>query len=1196
MINRRGFAPRSITLLLTLPIVLLVVGALGLHGLYVYRIQSDRLNRELREDVDASLVRLTSNRDRFAQASRLGASRGGGDSTAANPAAQMGRRQPSGGTFAPGPPTEDFARLIDAEMSGRHLLAIVVGDLQPQQGDVPRAIGGGRIRDHDGAVIEFDDSNPAHREALAHAVFSKSAVIDPASAVRGGAVTVYASDRSVRPALRQTVLETLALLVGLAACLSAIVLVYTRRLLVLPLQRLVGTVTQRGGHGLTTERLPRFATREMTGLAEALEDMLRFVRESQQNLQHQHARLQYIIEGTQVGTWEWNVQTGELVLNEHWAEILGYTLSELQPVTIETWKRLAHPFDLAESTQRLERHFSGRSPYYEMEARMRHKDGRWVWVLDRGKVASRDLDGKPLLMSGTHQDITERKLIESERAWAESELTVHRDQLETLVQLRTRELQQEKERAEDANHAKSAFLANMSHEIRTPLNALLGLAYMLQHTQLTHEQREQVEKIRTAGQILRGQVSDILDLTKIESGEMSLEQEPFSLSKLLDDLRGLVISQAETKGLTLSVGAVPEEVPEVLLGDPLRVRQILLNLLNNAVKFTERGSVSLGLRRMDGDTTPGSLRLRAEVIDSGIGISPDLLGAVFQPFTQKDSSTTRRFGGTGLGLTIVKQLAECMNGSVDVVSREGEGSIFGVELVLGVVADPAQSREQHARRQLQLLIADDDDNQRTAFATMAAGFGWAVECVADGKALVERVLQRARDDCPVDCILTDWRMPQLDGLEALHKMTQVLGPQRVPAAIVITVHELQHLRQSPHAHLPDSVLIKPVNSSRLFNEVNAAVVKHGGQHQLVIDGSQLGQADVQWLPDVHVLLVDDSAMNLDVAGKILQQQGARVSVCGNGAEALNWLFDPGNRCDLVLMDIQMPVMDGNEAVRELRKEARFKELPILALTAGALRSERDKALEAGVNDYLTKPLDPDRMVRLIRHSVEKARGSALAVGARTPGIAADAAWPELPGIDTAQARLRLSDDLALFRRSLRRFLDEWDAAGDLTAQLSEPDEREALARRMHKLAGNGALIGAQTVHHLAKGLETALHGVASDDLSGDAAELTAETGALALVAERWLAETPDPDTIADAASAPTGRATMAEFRAQLQSRKIAALQTYKALAPALRERLGVEGFAALHKALDELDFVGALGQLDAIDSMPAPDGVEQTPG
>ncbi len=374
--------------------------------------------------------------------------------------------------------------------------------------------------------------------------------------------------------------------------------------------------------------------------------------ERTRDLNEERQRLDNILEGTHAATWEWNVQTGEAHINERWAEIVGCRLKELMPVDINTWLRFVHPDDWQHAKMLLVHHFAGKPDYYECEARMRHRDGYWVWVLVGGKLVSRDLDGNPLWMAGTLIDITRLKEVE---------------QALTLA----------KEQAEQATQDKSRFLANMSHEIRTPMNAILGLAYLLERQNLPKEVQDLARKIRHSGQSLLSIINDILDLSKIESGKIDIEQTGFRLNEVLDNLATIMAATAAEKSIELVI--IPPPCSDCLIqGDPLRLSQILINLTSNAIKFTETGMVEVRIEPLETSTT--QVRLRFAVKDTGIGISAEAQSRLFEPFMQADVSTTRHFGGSGLGLAISRRLVELMGGRIQLTSQLGVGSTFWFEL------------------------------------------------------------------------------------------------------------------------------------------------------------------------------------------------------------------------------------------------------------------------------------------------------------------------------------------------------------------------------------------------------------------------------------------------------------------------------------------------------------------------------------
>ena len=600
----------------------------------------------------------------------------------------------------------------------------------------------------------------------------------------------------------------------------------------------------------------------------------------------------------------------------------------------------------------------------------------------------------------------------------------------------------------------------MSHEMRTPLNALLGYGHLLETVPLEDEHREQVHKLNQAGQALLALVDDVLDIAKIEAGEFHLAHEPLDLSANLDQVHRLMAVIAAPKGLDLVFAPLPAGLPRHYLADPPRLRQILVNLVGNALKFTPRGQVRLSVQALPGDD-PTHQRLRFEVSDTGIGIAAADQARLFTRFQQLQDDNRRCFGGTGLGLAIVKELAKRMGGGVDVRSTPGEGSTFGVEVRLEIAR--------------------------------------------------ARTLQQTGDDG--------------DDPDALP------GPE--------------HLR---------------------------------------LDGLRL-------------LVVDDSDTNRDVAQRLLKAEGAEVQACGDGQQALDWLRTPGHAVDLVLMDVQMPVMDGNTAVTLMRQDPALQEVPVIALTAGATQSERDFSLQAGMDEYLTKPFEPAQLLRLIRRQIRQRRGQPLPPGRlRAVAIAGSAqanqrpsaalpAWPEIPGIDAEDAKARLSGDLDLFTQSLRRFLEEF---GDLCQAPPPPAmaaAREALARRLHKLAGSAGQLGALALFRLAKAAETMLKAAERDDVEPLLAELADHLAVLAEAATPHLEAAAraraEREAAEDSRGVPTLDATaLTELKAQLAGRRMTALTNYRQLAPSLRGTLSGEDFNLLDAAMERLDFKAALAVLE----------------
>jgi PAS domain S-box-containing protein len=540
---------------------------------------------------------------------------------------------------------------------------------------------------------------------------------------------------------------------------------------------------------------------------------------AQAELESQRLRLAGIIEGTHVGTWEWNVQTGETVFNERWAEIVGYKLEEISPVSIETWTGFAHPEDLKESGEQLEAHFRGELDYYDFESRMLHKDGTWMWVLDRGKVVSWTPDGKPLLMLGTHQDITERKRAE------EALIRTNRELEEATAHANNMAVQ-----AEMANIAKSDFLANMSHEIRTPMNGVIGMTDLLLDTALTGEQQRYAGTIKSSGESLLALINDILDFSKIEAGKLDLEILTFDLQHLLDDVATTMQHKFEQKGLSFTCSASPD-VPVPLSGDPARLRQILTNLVGNALKFTSEGEVAVTVARAEchvagagngtGEMkpdhpleTPDLVTLRFSVRDTGIGIPANKIPSLFDKFTQADTSITRKYGGTGLGLAISKQLVELMGGQIGVISKPGKGAEFWFTVQVGNRTGAALAKAEpdkelgalqgFAHREARILLVEDNPvNQQVALG-MLKKLGLVAETANHGHEALARLASQ-----PYDLIFMDVQMPEMDGYEATRQIRLREG-ERVPI-VAMTAHAMQGDREKCLGAGMDDYLVKPLS-------------------------------------------------------------------------------------------------------------------------------------------------------------------------------------------------------------------------------------------------------------------------------------------------------------------------------------------------------------------------------------------------
>ncbi|KAF1720210.1 hypothetical protein CSC78_18655 [Pseudoxanthomonas japonensis] len=522
---------------------------------------------------------------------------------------------------------------------------------------------------------------------------------------------------------------------------------------------------------------------------------------------------------------------------------------------------------------------------------------------------------------------------------------------------RDAELHQAISAAEHANRSKSDFLANMSHEIRTPMNAILGMLYLLDRVDLPAVAQDMVRKINLAARSLLSIINDVLDFSKIEAGRIEVEEAPFDLAEVLDNVATLMGSAVETRTVEMLVSPAPEDARH-LRGDALRLGQVLVNLVSNAIKFTERGEVSLRVERLSADD-PGTARLCFVVSDTGIGIPMEKQAMIFSPFSQVDSSTTRRFGGTGLGLSICNRLVTLMGGTLQVDSTPGQGSTFRFDLVFPLAEAPEETTPQ--RGPWHVLVVDDHDIAREHLSRVVRGFGWIAEEAASGTGAIARVADA--DGVPCDVVLMDWQMPGVDGLSAAADIRRRLGTSQQPIIIMVTAFERKLVDHEPHRHAVDAVLTKPVTASVLYNAINEVLARRDPG----LLSRRAAPRSGHRLAGYHLLVVDDSEINREVAQRILEGEGASVAQASDGLEALELLGATPQRFDAVLMDVQMPVMDGYEATRRIRALPALAHLPVIALTAGAFKPQQDAALAAGMNAFVAKPFEvPDLVAAITR--------------------------------------------------------------------------------------------------------------------------------------------------------------------------------------------------------------------------------------
>jgi PAS domain S-box-containing protein len=783
------------------------------------------------------------------------------------------------------------------------------------------------------------------------------------------------------------------------------------------------------------------------------------------------------------------------------------------------------------------------------------------------ELTARDRDGKETVVSYNATIIYDRDRRLQGVFAAVREIT-ERKQYERSLREATRT-------AEQANNAKSEFLANMSHEIRTPLNAVIGLGYLLEHTTLSEDQRQLLTKIQFGGRALLGIVNNVLDLSKIEAGEMSLDDEPFDLPELVRDLGQMLAPQAAAKGIELIVQAAGT-LPRVVKGDASRLRQILTNLLGNSIKFTAIGHVELNV--FCTEQSSDRLRLRCTVQDTGIGIEAAAIERLFTPFTQADASTTRRFGGTGLGLSIARRFVELMGGEIGVTSAVAVGSTFWIEIPLRVAGNTEGTLVNNA---LNILIADLGAEATDGVAAMSRALGWNPQIAETGDELLGLMNAKSAQTWP-DVLILERQLQDMDARQLIARLEKECTQGELPPVIVVSDHAHSYNGGEQFMRARDVLLVRPLTSSALFNAVNTAVSKRPASVERVLQSTKFDELRAQWLAGVHVLVVDDSDVNVEVAQRILENQGAIVTTCSDGLEALENVRASHGQTDIVLMDVQMPKLDGNEATRRIRGELLLGTLPIVALTAGALTGERQRALEAGMNDFISKPFDPPTLIRKVRRLVEEARGMTIPMVILDDKLIAEVnEGSRMSSIDSGVVRQMFGDDVQLFKSLLARVLRDF---ADLALPISVPPDdstfRLELMGRAHKLRGSAGVIGATGVMRLAGEAEVALEerrpaGLVEDVLRRLALALTTlrEEAAVVLEGEPQL----KADTGASAANPPKlGIADLDELLALLESQNLAAADKFALLSPSLSGLVGTVRFNRLREAIDNLDFqVGA---------------------
>ncbi len=791
---------------------------------------------------------------------------------------------------------------------------------------------------------------------------------------------------------------------------------------------------------------------------------------------------------------------------------------------------------------------------------LRPVDGRLIWLHALG-ILDRNSDNTAHIFIAL-QDITQQKI--AEKALAEA-----------------------KQLAESAAQAKADFLANMSHEIRTPMNAIYGMSHLLQKTELTPRQHDYVTKLRQSGEHLLGIINDILDFSKIEAGKLGIESTDFEVDRVLSNVTNLIGDKANQKGLEL-IYDIPADVPPVLVGDPLRLGQILVNYGNNAAKFTEQGEIRIGVRILE--RSDHDVFLKFSVSDTGIGLNDEQKSRLFRSFEQADGSTTRKYGGTGLGLAISKQLALLMGGDVGVDSTPGHGSTFWFTARLGVSTQPRRALIPHSSlKGLRVLVVDDHEGSRLTLVEILTQLTFDARAVASGATAIAAVKAAASAGQPFVLALLDWKMPDMDGIETAQRI-RALGLETTPVMVLVTGYGREEVLKLAQEAGIETILIKPVSSSLMFDTLQRVL---GAECAELTENAPSTEDSIDFasLRGARVLLAEDNPLNQQVATEILTDAGLWVDIADNGQRAIDMVL--AAPYDVVLMDMQMPVLDGTEATIALRRYAHLEHLPIIAMTANVMQQDRDRCKAAGMNDFVAKPIEPDELFRVLKHWVAPHATDAQlspAVSAevasntaRANTMAADAAtgFPHaIEGIDLAAGLRRMMGRKPRYLSFLVDFVATQAGMAELIRQAVQTGDTDTAERMAHTVKGLAGQIGAQALYTQAEALEAAtrakLPTASIERIRSEFAACLENVCAAITQALPRPAATPATDVD------PTQRgALLAQLTELLANDDAKADRLLSEHAELLAPAFPAERFHALRQATREFDFESALAILQS---------------